>query len=183
MGYNVFMDIQIASKRITLITTTRSTIASRIPPYIHTAITKFGKVLVVDAGFNLNPHIIVNHLVENHINPLNILDNTLITRAFSCYQLQSTLAGVKPSNTPLVILFMLSTFDSEDINIRDRRRILSKCIQSIKAYPGSVLVIHHYRCKQKELFDQLKLSAGTVLSIGLPSSEPKPLTLFEDNNG
>jgi hypothetical protein len=166
---------------ITLITTTRSTIAIRLTPYIYTAVGKFSTATILDCGFNLNPNIIINHLVEKHINPQNILDKTQIVRSFSCYQVQSTLESLKPANTPLIILFLLSTFDNEDINLTIRRRILSKCITSIKAYPGSVLIFHYYRNIQKELFNTLRLAADTVLEIGLPPPELQPLRLFEEN--
>ena len=56
-----------------------------------------------------------------------ILGRIRLARAFTCYQLLDLLAGIRPENTPVLVLDLLHTFYVDDIPLDVRRRVLERC--------------------------------------------------------
>ena len=108
-----------------------------------------------------------------------ILEKIIISRAFSCFQVANTLSGLTPSSTPLVVLFLLSTFD-ESVNMVERRKLLIRCIRALRTHSGIVLVFNHYKYPRNELFDLLKLSTKSNTELDIPIPTLQPLRLFEE---
>jgi len=171
--------IRINDRGITLITTSRSVIAQRLPPFITKLVSKHNEVGIVDAGYNFNPYLMTDYLVSNSIDPHEILEKIIISRAFSCFQVANTLSSLTSTHSPLIVLFLMSTFD-ESVKMTERRKLLTRCIQALRTHTGIVLVFHHYKYPQNELFDLLKLSARSSIELDIPVPVSQPLRLFED---
>ena len=171
--------IQINDKGITLITTSRSVVAQRLPAHLVKIVDKYNQVILVDAGYNFNPYLMTNFLMANGTDPHELLEKLVITRSFSCFQLANTLSSLTPSSTPLVVLFLLSTFD-ESVKMTERRKLLTRCIRALRTHSGIVLIFNHYKYPRNELFDLLKFSAKSCIELDIPNPIPQPLSLFEE---
>jgi len=90
-------------------------------------------LVVLDAGNSFNALQIARLLrrwkssAEVHI----ILNQILISRAFTCYQVVQLLAQKHAAETPILLLDMLSTFHDENISLAERQLLLKKCLAKL----------------------------------------------------
>ena len=83
-----------------------------------------GGVRVVDGGNAFDAYHIAR-LVRNHTHLVReTLDQILISRAFTCYQVVALLGEMLADNRPVLVLDLLSTFNDESVKEGERQRLL-----------------------------------------------------------
>src|SRR5512146_1985886 len=84
--------------------------------------------LNIVAGSEWIPSYGVARLLRRRVTHIEaVLGRILLARAFTCYQLLDLLAGIRPGNTPVLVLDALHTFYTDDIPLEARRRTLEGC--------------------------------------------------------
>lgn len=83
-----------------------------------------GPVLVLDGGNCFQAHRIARLLRRNTPHLETALNNILIARAFTCYQVVTLLAETPATAVPTLVLDLLTTFLDENVLLSERRRLL-----------------------------------------------------------
>ncbi len=94
-----------------------------------------GKIVVIDAANKFDPYIISKISLSKGISPYIVLENIVIARSFTPFQLLKLLEKVKNfQDFPLVCLGINYLFEDENIPYASSWKIFKKCISIIKNY-------------------------------------------------
>jgi hypothetical protein len=130
---------------------------------------------VLDGGNQFNVYSVVRTLRQHALHLTSILENILVARAFTCYQMTALLSNRPRTNIPLLVLDLLETFYDENVAYQECRRLLQICIEHLRrlSQNTSVLVsVHPPRqiCIQRSTFlDVLRTNADTVWEAEYPN--------------
>ena len=103
--------------------------------YLRELYLKPQKIVVVDAANRFDPYFISKISLSHSISPYIILENILIARAFTPFQLIKLLEKVKQfKNTPFICLGINNLFEDENISATYSWRIFKKAINIIKNF-------------------------------------------------
>ena len=91
-----------------------------------------GKVIVVDGGNCFDGYALARALRRRTHNINMALQQVLLTRAFTCYQMMAMLTELPIDGTPVIILDMLSTFLDENVSFTKRLRLLENSLNLIR---------------------------------------------------
>lgn len=115
-------------------------------------------------------------------NVYDFLDQILVSRAETCYQMKDALTALEPDTTPLVITDMLSSFCDEDLTLSEVSLLLQKCITRVHALSvaAPIFIGTQVDPNRPQLLDLLEKSSdqrfyflpqterASVVQIGLP---------------
>lgn len=91
-----------------------------------------GPLLVLDGGNSFQAHRIAR-LLRSQTEDLNaVLNNIVVARAFTCYQVVSLLENTPATPVPTLVLELLDTFRDENVRLDERRRLLAKTIAHLR---------------------------------------------------
>jgi hypothetical protein len=91
-----------------------------------------GQVLILDGGNCFQAHRIAR-LVRGNTPHLEVaLNNILVARAFTCYQVVTLLAETPATPIPTLVLDLLTTFQDENVPLAERRRLLEVSLSHLR---------------------------------------------------
>ena len=84
-------------------------------------------VTVLDCGNRSNMYSVAKMIRPYTSDPVRVMCNIRLSRAFTCYQVVAMLQAVtvNPPQEPLVVLDLLATFLDEDVELKDAQRLLN----------------------------------------------------------
>ncbi|HEY5903546.1 MAG TPA: hypothetical protein VIU39_13410 [Anaerolineales bacterium] len=131
--------------------------------------------LNIVAGSEWIPNYGVARLLRRRVTHIEaILGRIQLARAFTCYQLLDLLAGIRPGNTPVLVLDALHTFYTDDIPLEARRRTLEGCGRHLQrlslSRPVAVLAQRTQSEEYPRFYTMLASLADTVHQM--ESAEP-----------
>ena len=91
-----------------------------------------GAVRVLDGGNRFDAHKIARYIRSQSAQLEALLGRISIARAFTCYQIATSLAEQEAGKSPLLVLNLLTTFHDENVPMSDRARLLHLCIADLK---------------------------------------------------
>jgi hypothetical protein len=113
------------------------------------------------------------------------LHNVLLSRVFTCYQMETLLSEGDFESAPILVLDFLATFYDQGVRVADRRRLLELCLGRLQAIskraPVAVWVRQRPVIPQEGLsfLDQVRAAAGQVFSpMPLPARAAYQPALF-----
>ncbi len=100
------------------------------------------KIVVIDAANKFDPYLISKISLYNEISPYIVLENIIIARAFTPFQLLKLLEKVKnfKKDIPFICLGINYLFEDENISYSYSWRIFKKCISIIKNYKNTSIL-------------------------------------------
>ena len=127
-----------------------------------------GPLRVLDGGNQFNAYPVARAVRRYTPDLANVLQDILLARAFTCYQMAALIAESPAGATPTLVFDLLSTFYDENVSLFESRRLLSTCLIKLQHLgqagpvivgaqpPGSV-------CQERQvLLDQLRKSTTQV---------------------
>lgn len=91
-----------------------------------------GPLLVLDGGNSFQAHRIARLLRSQTEDLHAVLNNIVVARAFTCYQVVSLLAGTPATPVPILVLELLDTFQDENVRLEERQRLLVETIAHLR---------------------------------------------------
>ncbi|HEX9012529.1 MAG TPA: hypothetical protein VF813_03395 [Anaerolineaceae bacterium] len=141
-------------------------------------LVSLGHVRVLDGGNQFNAYYLARALRRRSAEAFSLLERVTLSRAFTCYQMETMLAESRGLAAPTIILDLLSTFYDESVPLPERLRLLEHCTDhlyrlsrqaplAVGARPGGP------GAERMELFAVLREAADLVWEIGTPD-QPQP---------
>ena len=87
-----------------------------------------GPALVLDGGNAFDAHGIARDVRYHTVEMVLAMDRLKVSRAFTCYQIVAMLGAQTPGLQPVLVLDLLATFLDENVNLRERLRLLDQAI-------------------------------------------------------
>ena len=113
------------------------------------------------------------------------LHNVLLSRVFTCYQMETLLSEGAFESAPILVLDFLATFYDQGVRVADRRRLLELCLGRLRAIskraPVAVWVRQRPVIPQEGLsfLGQVRAAAGQVFApTPLPTAPVRQPMLF-----
>lgn len=106
------------------------------------------------------------------------LHNVLLSRVFTCYQMETLLSEGSFETAPILVLDFLATFYDQSVRVADRRRLLGNCLARLKVIskhaPVAVWVRQRSVIPQEgvSFLGQVRAAAGQVFT---PAPLPAPV--------
>lgn len=95
-------------------------------------LTLRGPVYLLDCGNRSNMYHVAKELRTLTSDPVGMLKNIRLSRAFTCYQVLSLLEKLQPEpGVPVLILDLLSTFMDESVHLDESVMLFEKTLQCI----------------------------------------------------
>lgn len=91
-----------------------------------------GPLRVVDGGNLFNVLNLNRNIRRKSPNVDKILNCIFISRAFTCFQMESMLHDLPASCNPVLLIDLLNTFYDENVNDQTSQRLLANCIRHLK---------------------------------------------------
>ena len=146
------------------------------------------RVTVLDCGNRSNMYS-VGKLIRPHTSdPVRVMCNIRLSRAFTCYQVLAMLQAVaaNPPKEPLVVLDLLATFLDEDVELKDAQRLLDHSLGLLTKLSDSAPVVISVRPvpliahQRAVLLEMLKNNVDVCWEepLPLPTSQELQLALF-----
>ncbi len=138
---------------------------------------KSQRVAVIDGANRFSPHTIATIARRHRVDPEEMLSRIVVSRAFTCYQMESAVADRAPAflerhNCPLLIVFgPLDLFYDEQAPMRDVHRGLQHMLdtlETLKRKGVAVLITSGYIPVPRgrgHLFTSLKTNADAVYRL------------------
>lgn len=136
-----------------------------------------GGLEVLDGGNTFNVYRVAKALRSVDPRAVRALEAVRLSRAFTCYQMAALLeevAAAPRSTLPLLVLDLLATFGDQNAALRDRRRLLSRCLERLEQIaahrPVGVWARKHTLAPVEtlEFMAQLERAAGRIWQLEAP---------------
>ena len=100
-------------------------------------------VTVLDCGNRSNMYSVAKLIRPYTSDPVRVMCNIRLSRAFTCYQVLAMLQAVaaNPPKEPLVVLDLLATFLDEDVELKDAQRLLDHSLGLLTQLSNSAPVV------------------------------------------
>lgn len=100
-------------------------------------------VTVLDCGNRSNMYSVAKMIRPYTSDPVRVMCNIRLSRAFTCYQVLAMLQAVaaSPPQEPLVVLDLLATFLDEDVELKDAQRLLDQSLALLTKLSDSAPVV------------------------------------------
>ncbi len=109
------------------------------------------------------------------------LERIRLSRAFTCYQVETLLRETSAQAVPTLVLDLLSTFYDESVSARESQRLLENCIHQLhrlnRAAPVAISVRPSPLGSRPELLETLQGAADQTVTLE-PYIAPSPARLF-----
>ena len=101
------------------------------------------RVTVLDCGNRSNMYSVAKLIRPYTADPVRVMCNIRLSRAFTCYQVLAMLQAVaaNPPKEPLVVLDLLATFLDEDVELKDAQRLLDHSLGLLTQLSNSAPVV------------------------------------------
>lgn len=100
-----------------------------------------GPLRVIDGG-NLFNVLTLSRIIRRKVTDVEkALNRIYISRAFTCYQMESMLHDLPTPPSPVLLLDLLNTFYDESVNDQTSQRLLSNCIRHLRRVSSSAPVL------------------------------------------
>lgn len=97
---------------------------------------------VLDCGNRSNMYRVANTLRFLTNDPVAMLKNIRLSRAFTCYQVVALLEKIPPgSDLPVLVLDLLSTFMDESVRVQEAELLFGNALQCLKRISSSAPVV------------------------------------------
>ena len=83
-----------------------------------------GPVRVLDGGNSFDAYRVARHVRRQTPYLAHVLDHITVARAFTCYQVVTLFEQTPATQTPQLVLDMLSTFYDESVSMKESERLL-----------------------------------------------------------
>ncbi len=143
------------------------------------------RVIMVDGGNRFDGYGLARALRRRTVDLKSALDQVLLSRAFTCYQMAALLSEFPQSALPIIVLDMLATFLDENIRLETRQSLLGSCLMQLQRLSQSAPVVIWARKRSLPgiedvgLLDQLLETAEKVWRLESPQPDTRQLSLFE----
>ena len=137
-------------------------------------LAQHGTIRVIDGG-NLFNVLTLNRAIRRKTNRVEeVLGRTYISRAFTCFQMESMLHSLSDYRCPIFVLDLLYTFYDESVDDEQSRRLLADAIRHLKQASESspVLVCVFPPAKVNKRPFLMEMLLGAANSVW--QSETKP---------
>ena len=91
-----------------------------------------GPLRVVDGGNLFNVLNLNRNIRRKSPNVSKVLNRVYISRAFTCFQMESMLHDLPAPPNPILLIDLLNTFYDESVNDQASQRLLGNCIRHLK---------------------------------------------------
>jgi Rad51 protein len=151
------------------------------------------RLYALDGDNSFRSYQISRYARELGLNPRNALNNVLVARAFTCYQMADLISRLRQhtmaDSVGIVCLGMLYMFYDEDVSLPDARRLLRNVIQDLKALAQTAAILITVRPPPRKMTARLEfvnelMSQADWVRILHPVAQnafPMPLWLEGDN--
>jgi hypothetical protein len=101
-----------------------------------------GPLRVLDGGNQFNAYPVARAVRRYTPDLANVLQDILLARAFTCYQMASLIADSPAGATPTLVFDLLATFYDENVSLYESRRLLATCLSKLQCLgqTGPVIV-------------------------------------------
>jgi hypothetical protein len=143
-----------------------------------------GPVRVLDCGRQFNIYRVARPLRGRK----NLLDRVSISRAFTCYQVFTSLENIPDRAGTFVAMDFLHSFYDESVRFKERRRLLERCLPHlvrICAQSGGVVSVHQPAVPSSQadtLIGTVKAAADKLKPEGMSPSDPETLEIMPMGN-
>jgi hypothetical protein len=96
------------------------------------------------------------------------LNRITVSRAFTCYQVLSLLESMPATQSPFVVLDLLSTFYDESVQTGERKRLLRSCLahlERLERFAGGVVSVHPPAAPSQAAIELLNLLQASAVDI------------------
>jgi hypothetical protein len=135
-----------------------------------------GPLRVLDGGNRFNTYPLARALRRHTVDIDACLERIYLSRAFTCYQMETMLATTPAQSAPTLVLDLLATFTDENVPLAERERLLQLSVGSLRRLSRLRPVAVSARpdgSAQTELgrlLETLRDSADQVWELGAPVS-------------
>jgi uncharacterized protein (DUF58 family) len=149
-----------------------------------------GSVLVLDGGNRFNLHAVARALHgqlprSSERDPGRALEHALarvrLSRAFTCYQMETLLKEIIPQPVPILVLDLLCTFYDESVSTEESQRILESCLGHLRRLnrvaPVAISAQPGPPTGRRQLLETLQATADHVWLLEPGSTPPPPRLL------
>jgi len=91
-----------------------------------------GPLRVMDGGNQFNAYRLARTLRRRTVEIHAALDRVSLSRAFTCYQMETMLATSPAQPSPVLVFDLLATFYDENVSMPERRRLLSQGVRHLR---------------------------------------------------
>jgi hypothetical protein len=116
-----------------------------------------GKVLVIDGGNRFDAYALSRELRQRTVEVYAALNQVILSRVFTCYQMTATLSQLPLDGTPVVILDLLGTFLDESVAFGKRRYLLNSSLGRLRQIAASAPVALWVRTRSTPTDEDQKL--------------------------
>ena len=99
-------------------------------------LARHGAVRLLDGGNSFDGYGLARALHQQTPQWRAALDQVLVARAFTCYQMAALLGQTEVCPQPTLVLDLLDTFFDENVPFSDRRRLLEQCLGHLRRLCG-----------------------------------------------
>ena len=143
-----------------------------------------GRVIVIDGGNCFDGYTLARTLRRHTHEVQAALEQVLLSRAFTCYQMVAMLAELPVDGTPVIVLDMLATFLDENVNFAKRQRLLENSLSLLRRISGGAPVAVWSRTRtspngeDQQLLTPLLECAQDIWELETPQIPVHQLPLF-----
>lgn len=144
-----------------------------------------GRVIVVDGGNCFDGYALARALRRSTHQVQTALNQVLLSRAFTCYQMVAMLAELPVDGTPVIVLDMLSTFLDENVHFSKRQRLLANGLNLLRQISTGAPVAIWARTRSSPVGDEdrqlllpLLETAHDIWELQAPETPVHQLPLF-----
>lgn len=125
-------------------------------------------VRVLDGGNRFNAYPVARAIRRQNHDPRAGLQRIQLSRAFTCYQVDTLLNEWQPEISPLLVFDLLTTFYDESVQLHESRRLLLRVLNRLELHSKLAPVLVSTRlpatiCEERVvLFEILKARAGSL---------------------
>jgi hypothetical protein len=120
-------------------------------------------VRVIDGGNRFDAYRLARSLRWQGINPIPILEQVSISRAFTCHQVASSLAQDFSATAPVILLDFLGTFQDENVPLQERKRLFEACLAQLRRIADITPMLVTAKTGHKAFSEPLSRAADRVL--------------------
>jgi hypothetical protein len=184
--YNKCMDNQLLipnSGQISLLIAPSVTIAILMEMTAQMAMQT--RLLVLDGGNRFDGYGLARALRKRTADLDAALQNVLLSRVFTCYQMKALLSEMDHNSMPLLVLDILATFLDENVKLPARQDLLADCLVDLQRLSQSAPVILWVRkrslpgIEDEGLLDQVLAASQKTWQFENPGPVARQMTLFE----
>ncbi len=143
------------------------------------------RMLVLDGGNRFDGYGLARALRKRTTDIHAALQNVLLSRVFTCYQVSHFVNNLKHNTMPILVLDILATFLDENVKLMERQQLLAECLQQLRRLSHSAPIVIWVRkrslpgIEDQGLLEQVIRAADKIWKIESPGQAVKQPALFD----